>query len=156
MTVTSWVSLAQSQPTCMGQPPWCGPVCLTGRRRGPVAACSLFGPRPGIFLKAVTGPRPIGGGGTHAGHHLARRRGRPPTGPGQDDPLSHRSLPGWCTSEPEGSGEPRGGGPANREGSGREGQGDPEGVPRSEGTRGGAPVDRAVPAVGGAAARGGA
>jgi hypothetical protein len=53
ITVMSWVSLAQSQPTCMRHPPSSDGVRLTGRCRGPVAACSLFGPRWGVSLKAV-------------------------------------------------------------------------------------------------------
>jgi len=79
ITVTSCRWLAQSHPTCMSPPPLVGHPWFTARCRGPVAACSLFGPRSGISLKAVTGPRPVGGGGTPAGCQAARGIGRPPT-----------------------------------------------------------------------------
>ena len=45
---------------------------------------------------------------------------------------------GGAPVDREGSGEPRGGAPIDRERFGRGGPGDPEGVPRSEGTQGGA------------------
>jgi len=70
--VPSDVHVASSR---IGQP-W-----FTARCRGPVAACSLFGPWSGISLKAVTGPRPVGGGGPRAGCHPARGIGRPPRSP---------------------------------------------------------------------------
>jgi len=77
-----------------GWQPW-----FTARCRGPVAACSLFGPRSGSSLKAVMGPRPVGGGGTRAGCHPARGIGRPPTVTEKCGPRSHWPLAGWWTSE---------------------------------------------------------
>jgi hypothetical protein len=77
----------------VGQP-W-----FTARCRGPVAACSLFGPRSGMSLQAVTGPRPVGGGGTRAGCQAARGIGRPPTVTEKCGPRSHWPLAGWWTSE---------------------------------------------------------
>ena len=88
--VPSDVHVASSQ---IGQP-W-----FTARCRGPVAACSLFGPWSGISLKAVTGPRPVGGGGPRAGCHPARGIGRPPTVTEKCGPRSHWPLPRWWTSE---------------------------------------------------------
>ncbi len=99
ITVTSCRWLAQSHPTCRSPPPRIGHPWFTARCRGPVAACSLFGPRSGISLKAVTGPRPVGGGGPRAGCQAARGIGRPPTVTEKCGPRSYWPLPGWWTSE---------------------------------------------------------
>src|SRR5215213_5859512 len=45
----------------------------------PAAGVSLFGPRSGMSLTPVTGPRRVRGGRTKTGRHAARQRGRPLT-----------------------------------------------------------------------------
>ncbi len=81
-------------------------VWFTRRCRGPGAARSLFGPRSGMFPRAVSGPRRVGGGGTHRGCRAARAHGHPPAVTEEQDPLLRDGLSewwmplrGWCTNE---------------------------------------------------------
>lgn len=104
--VMSWVSDAQSQPTYMLFVSSLVVVWLTRRGRGPGAARSLFGPRSGVFPRAVSGPRRVGGGGTHPGCRAARVLDHPPRATEEQDRLlrdSHAQwwmpLRGWCASE---------------------------------------------------------
>src|SRR5712691_10366585 len=61
----------------MTAPPRSATLSASGVSRA-LAGCSLVGPLGGVRLMPVTGPRPAGSGGTHAGLLKARALGRLP------------------------------------------------------------------------------
>jgi hypothetical protein len=81
ITVTSWVSLAQSQPTCMQHPP-SSSACVWLAGVETLRRMLTVRPLIGGFPEGGHGPRPAEGGATPTGRRAPRVLGRPRQGPG--------------------------------------------------------------------------